>query len=266
MDKNYSFGEIIKKYRNENKLSQAALAEMMNTSRNTIVNWENDKSRPDICAIRELCMLLGIQLYELFNIPNNTTHSAKENVLLRNYRLLSSISKKMVNHMINTMLAEEMDARDDYLRTRFCILPLQSTPVAAGTGCEFNNIPATPFFIMRNKYSDSADAIVRVSGPSMEPLYHDGDLLYIVYTQEHKDGDDFVCSTADGAVVKRVYENKLISLNEKYPFGEKSEDDHVKVLGKVIGIVSKDSLPDETDLSVLEEIHSVELREFYKNQ
>ena len=44
MDKNYSFGEIIKKYRNENKLSQAALAEMINTSQNTIVNWENDKS------------------------------------------------------------------------------------------------------------------------------------------------------------------------------------------------------------------------------
>lgn len=210
-------------------------------------------------------MLLGIPLYELFNIPNNTTYSAKENVLLRNYRLLSSISKKMVNRMINTMLVEETDARDDYLRTRFRILPLQSTPVAAGTGCE-PNIPATPFFIIRNKYSDSADAIVRVSEPSMEPLYHDNDLLYIVYTQEHKDGDDVVCSTADGAVVKRVYENKLISLNEKYPFEERSEDDHVKVLGKVIGIVSKDSLPDETDLSVLEEIHSVELREFYKNQ
>lgn len=210
-------------------------------------------------------MLLGIPLYELFNIPNNTTYSAKENVLLRNYRLLSSISKKMVNRMINTMLVEETDARDDYLRTRFRILPLQSTPIAAGTGCE-PNIPATPFFIIRNKYSDSADAIVRVSEPSMEPLYHDNDLLYIVYTQEHKDGDDVVCSTADGAVVKRVYENKLISLNEKYPFEERSEDDHVKVLGKVIGIVSKDSLPDETDLSVLEEIHSVELREFYKNQ
>ncbi len=210
-------------------------------------------------------MLLGIPLYELFNIPNNTTYSAKENVLLRNYRLLSSISKKMVNRMINTMLVEETDARDDYLRTRFRILPLQSTPVAAGTGCE-PNIPAIPFFIIRNKYSDSADAIVRVSEPSMEPLYHDNDLLYIVYTQEPKDGDDVVCSTADGAVVKRVYENKLISLNEKYPFEERSEDDHVKVLGKVIGIVSKDSLPDETDLSVLEEIHSVELREFYKNQ
>lgn len=210
-------------------------------------------------------MLLGIPLYELFNIPNNTTYSAKENVLLRNYRLLSSISKKMINRMINTMLVEETDARDYYLRTRFRILPLQSTPVAAGTGCE-PNIPATPFFIIRNKYSDSADAIVRVSEPSMEPLYHDNDLLYIVYTQEHKDGDDVVCSTADGAVVKRVYENKLISLNEKYPFEERSEDNHVKVLGKVIGIVSKDSLPDETDLSVLEEIHSVELREFYKNQ
>ena len=46
-------------------------------------------------------------------------------------------------------------------------------------------------------------------------------------------------------------------------FWKKSEKAHVKVLRKVIGIVSKDSLPDETDLSVLEKIHSIELRESF---
>ena len=258
------FGSVIKKYRTDNKISQIDLASMMNTSRNTIVNWENDKSRPDVETIRELCMLLGIPLYELFNIPNNTTHTPRENVLLKGYRSLSSLSRKMIDRMITTMLQEETDARDEYLRNSYRILPLEATAVAAGTGCAFNDIPAKPVFIKKNSISEKADAIVRVSGASMEPLYHDNDYLFVIYTQDHKDGDDVICTTADGAVVKRAVGNRLISLNDKYPFGEKYEDDHVQVLGKVIGIVGKDDMAAENDIGDLEDLHSVELREFYK--
>ena len=258
------FGSVIKKYRTDNKISQIDLASMMNTSRNTIVNWENDKSRPDVETIRELCMILGIPLYELFNIPNNTTHTPRENVLLKGYRSLSSLSRKMIDRMITSMLQEETDARDEYLRNTYRILPLEATAVAAGTGCAFNDIPAKPVFIKKNCISEKADAIVRVSGASMEPLYHDNDYLFVIYTQDHKDGDDVICTTADGAVVKRAVGNRLISLNDKYPFGEKYEDDHVQILGKVIGIVGKDDIAAENDIGDLEELHSVELREFHK--
>ena len=257
-------GSVIKKYRSDNKISQIDLAKMMNTSRNTIVNWENDNSRPDVETIRELCMILGIPLYELFDIPNNTTHTPKENVLLKSYRALSAVSRKMIDRMVTTMLQEETDARDEYLRNSYCILPLEATAVAAGTGCEFTELPAKPIFIKKNSISEKADAIVRVSGASMEPLYHNDDYLFVVYTQDHNDGDDVICTTADGAVVKRAVGNRLISLNDKYPFGEKYEDDHVQILGKVIGIVGKDDIATENDIGDLEELHSVELREFHK--
>ena len=96
----------------------------------------------------------------------------------------------------------------------------------------------------------------------MEPLYHNGDLLYIQYADYADDGEDVVCSTADGAVVKRLKNRKLYSLNKELPFGEKNEDDHVRVIGRVLGVVSSDELPNEDDIPILEELMSKEIREF----
>lgn len=263
-ENDWSFGGVIKEYRNKAGLSQNSLAEMMNTSRNTIINWETDKSRPDIDNIRELCLLLGIPLFELFNIPSTEQPSTKEKTMLSQFRKLSAVSQRIITRMVNSMYEEETDARDEYLRSSYRILPLEATAVAAGTGCDFNDLPAEPIFIKNNPYSELADAIIRVSGASMEPLYHDGDFLYVVYTQEHTDGDDVICTTADGAVVKRAIDDKLISLNTKYPFGEKHEDDHVRILGRVIGIVSQNDIAVGEDQSNLEILQSKELREFYK--
>lgn len=44
-------GKQIKKYRNELNMSQDALAEKIYVSRQTISNWENDKSYPDVNSL-----------------------------------------------------------------------------------------------------------------------------------------------------------------------------------------------------------------------
>ena len=44
-------GNQIKRYRKERSLSQDALAEKVYVSRQTISNWENDKSYPDINSL-----------------------------------------------------------------------------------------------------------------------------------------------------------------------------------------------------------------------
>lgn len=72
----------------------------------------------------------------------------------------------------------------------------------------------------------------------------------------------YITTTADGAVIKRMYENKLYSLNPQYPYGEKSDDDHVQVIGKVIGSVSADEIPDAEDAAILKDLKSDELFEF----
>lgn len=256
------FGAVIQKYRKKAKLSQPKMAEMMDVNRNTITNWENNKNRPSLDDTKILCETLGIPLYELFGMYGDTIPSPSERTLLHQYRKLSSVSQKFITSMIRNMLQEETDARNEMLRNSYFILPLQSTPAAAGTGCDFNELKPEPVFIKKNRLSTEADTLIRVSGRSMEPVYHNGDLVYVKYTKDVENNDIVICTTADGAVIKRMYDNKLYSLNPQYPYGEKGEDDHVQVIGKVLGTVITDEIPDKEDTALLRDLLSEELYEF----
>ena len=82
-----SFGAVLRKYRIKNEMSQPKLAELMGISRNTITNWENDKCRPEVDSIRELCTMLGIPLYELFGLSNDSIPSPHENIILSQFNI-----------------------------------------------------------------------------------------------------------------------------------------------------------------------------------
>lgn len=58
-------GSQIKKYRGELELSQEELAEKVFVTRQTISNWENEKSYPDIHSLLLLSSLFGISLDQL---------------------------------------------------------------------------------------------------------------------------------------------------------------------------------------------------------
>lgn len=260
----FAFGAVIRKYRNKNEMSQPELAELMGVSRNTITNWENDRARPEVETIRVLCSMLGIPLYELFGLPNSSQLTSHERVVFGQYRKLSPVGQRIVDRMIESVMGEEQDARDRYLDENYFLSELQSTPAAAGPGCAFIDTPPEYMFIKKNGYNESADALIRVSGASMEPQYHNGDLVYVKYTQSVEDGDIVICSTADGAVIKQMLNHKLYSLNKALPYGEKSEDDHVTIVGKVLGKVSPLELPADDDIHLLEEVKAQEVREFKK--
>lgn len=257
-----SFGSVLRKYRNQNGMSQPELAEIMGVSRNTITNWETDKSRPEIESIRSLCTMFGIPLYELFGLSNDSLPSPHENTILRQYRQISAVGRKVVDKIIGSMLEEETAARDKYLDDSYFLITYESTPSAAGPGCDFIDLPPEYLFVKKNGYNETADATIRVSGASMEPAYHDGDLVYVKYTQAAQDGDIVICSTADGAVIKQLIGHKLYSLNKSLPYGDKTEDDHVKIVGVVIGRVNDSDLASEEDIPVLEEVKVADVRAF----
>jgi transcriptional regulator with XRE-family HTH domain len=58
-------GTQIRKYRNEKTLSQEALAEKVYVSRQTVSNWENDKSYPDVNSLVLLSEVFEISLDQL---------------------------------------------------------------------------------------------------------------------------------------------------------------------------------------------------------
>lgn len=60
-----NFSNQLKKYRKEHQFSQEALAEKIYVSRQTISNWENDKTYPDIQHLITLSLLFNVTVDEL---------------------------------------------------------------------------------------------------------------------------------------------------------------------------------------------------------
>ena len=59
-------GEKIWRLRERRGLSQEALAEKLEVSRQTISNWENDRATPDAYKLKQLCKALGVSVDELW--------------------------------------------------------------------------------------------------------------------------------------------------------------------------------------------------------
>ena len=142
-------------------------------------------------------------------------------------------------------------------------LEIEYTKLAAGAGKEDTGLPPSLRFVRRTKRNRGANCIAVVDGPSMEPEFCSGDMVYVKYTNTVSPGDIAVAWWTGGMVIKQVGpDRKLHSINKAYPFGDKSEDDHVRVIGKVMGKVEEGELPSERELLLINDAFSEEISAF----
>lgn len=62
------FGERIKEIRNNNNMTQQQFADVMNITRTTVCNWENNTSKPDPNQIVEISERFNVSTDYLFNV------------------------------------------------------------------------------------------------------------------------------------------------------------------------------------------------------
>lgn len=96
---------LIEKLRNariDNNLKQTDVAELLNVKKNTISNWENGKSNPDIDSLVELCKIYHISCSALLEdaYSNQAVHSLSvsglEKEIIIAYRKADAIDKALV--------------------------------------------------------------------------------------------------------------------------------------------------------------------------
>lgn len=259
------FGRLIKERRSAAKITQGEFAEMMHVTRNTVINWEADKSKPDYSLIPEICAILGIQLHELFHMKAHEALSDLESRVVENLRGLTPASQRVVDKMVSAMLDEEMAAKDREMKETFGLFLVRPGMVAAGCGEYVPDEPPEYTFLRKNTVNEHADGIVKVHGDSMEPVYHNGDYVYYAETDSAYPGEDVIVDTDDGAVIKRISDSHtLYSVNPDpalaYP--EKSEQNWVKIRGKVLGTVHSSDKAGTADTDILRDLFVDEIREF----
>lgn len=77
----YVTGEIIRKLREEKKMTQAELAEKLSVSDKTVSKWENGRGYPDITLIEPIAQALGISMIELLSGSNIVNENRNANML-----------------------------------------------------------------------------------------------------------------------------------------------------------------------------------------
>lgn len=257
------FGRLIKERRTKAGLTQGELAGRMNVTRNTVVNWEADKSKPDHSLIPVLCGILGVKPHELFGMEPEGGLSEAEERVVSGFRALSPAGRRIADKLINAMLCEEADARGRALKAAFGLFLVRPGMAAAGVGDYVPDSAPTYAFLRKNTVNERADGIVKVDGSSMEPVYHSGDYVYYENAVSAAPGEDVIVDTDDGAVIKRVSaDSTLYSVNPDIPYPGKSEQNTLVIRGRVLGTVYPSDRPGREEAAELGELFADEIREF----
>lgn len=121
-------GQKLKDARVHSGLTQEVVAEKINVSRQTISNWENEKSYPDIISVIELSNLYCISLDDLLKGDSKMIEHLEEstNVVKSNKKLIGAISLNIVVVILLITLNMFLPNNSYYLILVFCISIISS--------------------------------------------------------------------------------------------------------------------------------------------
>ena len=224
-------GEILTARRRELGMNQATLARRMSekgfaVSNQAISKWENDSTLPNARQFLALCELLEIEDIRgtflgggdlLAGLSREGRRKAMEYIqLLRD-------SGRYVLH------------REDHSRIR--TLPLYSLAVSAGTG-QFLDGEDYEMVEVGEDVPEGSHFGVRVAGDSMEPVFHDGQTVWVHQQRSLMTGEIGIFLYDGNAYLKQLVALRdslaLHSLNPKYTDIVISPELPLRVLGKVM--------------------------------
>ncbi|WP_455953722.1 helix-turn-helix domain-containing protein [Blautia sp.] len=116
-------GKKLKDARMRSGFTQESVAEKVNVSRQTISNWENEKSYPDIISVIELSNLYSISLDELLKGDEKMMEHLEEstNVVKSTRKLIGVILLNIITVILLITLSMFLSDRSYYLLVVFCL-------------------------------------------------------------------------------------------------------------------------------------------------
>ena len=113
----------LKDARMRSGFTQESVAEKVNVSRQTISNWENEKSYPDITSVIELSNLYSISLDELLKGDEKMMEHLEEstNVVKSTRKLIGAILLNIITVILLITLSMFLSDRSYYLLVVFCL-------------------------------------------------------------------------------------------------------------------------------------------------
>ena len=265
----------IKQVKNEKKITNEKLSELTGIPLSTVSKIlagisDSPKLSNMVLIARALDCTLDYIVSGTPQNKNNYTLNEKEIEFIENYRQLDYYGKDLVETVAQKELdrvgvisenrvfaAENEEQSVGQFTTKGSgakILPmpqssrenssydfakksilLYNLPVSAGPGVYLDDELAEQISIPLNEKTESADFALKISGNSMEPKYHDGDIVLVEDTESVNVGELGIFILDGNGYFKKYGGDRLISLNEEY--GDILLRDYVEHVccGRVIG-------------------------------
>ena len=251
--------ERIRYYRELMGMEQKELARLLGITGNSISNWEKGRSRPDINLIPRICEILHATLYELYGMEHPTiTLTAGEQMHIDTYRQLTKGHQYAADRLADTLLNVQIaETCPDISQLLFF-----ERSLAAGIGdpTEFDD-EGTPIFLYTDQINTRADCVFSVNGDSMEPEYHNGDLVLVERIPDAPDlteGETGAFIVGNETYIKNFGSDGLHSLNPKYAVMKFSDEEAVYLIGRVLGLLDPSAIADQRDVEKYMAIHGDE--------
>lgn len=263
-------------------LKQSEVAEKIGIKGNTLSNYENGVSEPDIDTFCILCDIYNLDpseiLGEAFGLGvqgNDFSIKPSEIDHIKRYRNLDESGKKHTDYVLERemervkALKKEVEEKERQA-TRIAELEAAQAPTARriipfiDLQPHISNMShmveyfrsasaGDGVFIMGSEGTEQVripdvpgvremDYVIKISGTSMEPDYHDEDVVLVSRTAEMHYGDVGIFVINGKAYIKEYGKYELISRNPESSNIKISEYDNIVCMGKVVGRIREEDM------------------------
>lgn len=271
-----TFGQKIKEARKIKGLTQKQLATKIGAKHNSVSDWENNKNKPDPDTIEFLCGVLEITPNYLLTAESDD-FSSTEKSIIKKYRDLDEYGKESLRMMLeresertrtlkahaeqltakDTRIAElEAAAQSSAAKQIVSLIDFQTHTDRVSHMVEYfrSTSAGDGIFIMGNEDTEQvmipnvppeareADYAIKISGISMEPDYHNGEVALVSHTAEMHFGDVGIFIINGNAYIKEYRKDELVSKNPESPNITIAEYDNIVCMGKVIGKIREEDM------------------------
>ncbi|MCT3245500.1 helix-turn-helix domain-containing protein [Lactiplantibacillus plantarum] len=217
----------MKSIRKQQGISADQLAESIGVSRSTIFRYEKgDIEKMPIEVVANVASSLHVSLIDLMGISNDSISEKITEIVSK----LNPDRQQNVYNYADNQLKEQ--------NGKVVNLPLVGKSAANPAELTYGDVE-----IEHDDFTDvphGADTAIRIQGDSMEPLIHDGQIIFYHQQEEVENGEIAIVEIdGDGVTCKQIYydytsdEVILRSINKKYEPRHVKED-QVRIIGKVI--------------------------------
>ncbi|ADI98432.1 peptidase S24-like family protein [Staphylococcus aureus] len=224
----------------ERKISQSELSRRTGIGRNSISDYLNGKYEAKQDKVFELAKALNVNEAWLMGFDISKNRKIENNDITSIYSKLTPPRQSNVLKYATNQLEEQNNDSDNLVDFNSYIQEKSEVDIygcaSAGIGERLYNEPISKEFV--RGYVPAHDIALKVNGDSMEPLFKNGQIIFIEKSHTIKDGQIGVFIINGDAYVKKVYveDNRLtlVSLNKKYKDLYFYDNESVRLVGKVI--------------------------------